>query len=52
MVDLSQDKPEPPKDGMCECCHNKHYEEYYDNGVHGASGWLCAECIETAEVEL
>ena len=25
---------------------------YYDNGIYGHSGWMCGDCISTAEMEL
>lgn len=53
-VSEDQDAPYPcPEDNVCEACEKvDDYLQYYDNGIHGASGWLCLECIATAEMEL
>lgn len=47
------DAPYPcPEDNECECCGEVSDLEYYDNTIFGASGWLCPDCIATAEMEL
>ena len=43
----------PPEDGKCEACGVEGEDlEYYDNQIHGPSGWFCWECIKNSEMEL
>lgn len=50
---MSEPEHECPDDMECECCH-KVMEDltYYDNSIYGYSGWMCDDCISTAEMEL
>jgi hypothetical protein len=41
-----------PEGGKCESCGVNDAEEYYDNLIHGPSGWFCWECIRNSEMEL
>jgi len=46
------DESECPEDSVCESCGEVDDLSYYDNGIFGPSGWLCGDCIATAEMEL
>lgn len=37
---------------FCEACGENEVESFYDNGIFGAKGYLCSECIAQAEMEL
>ncbi len=42
-----------PSDMVCEACEKVSDDlTYYDNGIFGHSGWMCRDCISTAEMEL
>jgi hypothetical protein len=41
-----------PVDNMCEACGRIDDLDYYDNEIYGHSGWMCGDCISTAEMEL
>jgi len=51
--DLSNIEPiDNTHTGKCEACGDVTELEHYDNGILGPVGWLCFECIGTAEMEL
>jgi len=42
-----------PEDMICDACDKVCDDlSYYDNEIYGHSGWMCWDCISTAEMEL